>query len=254
MCNKRNKPITSNRKLKFLILTTLCFLMYLPSTATAYSTSFDFGPVALGATSTTTVTIHNEGNDAVEVTGVGFVAQRCPYFSIVFLTESKQIPAGEALQIDVNYSPSAVGECSNELRIWTDDSPVPHTVALSGTGVETRASVEDKIQEIFEYLDTHIKGKGPGKSAENRFNALRNMIEAAAVHIKNGQTEAALHKLSAIYNKVDGFSKPMDFIDERPAYRMYSSNTLAGLIKDLMTLLESDATWTGKRAKSKETS
>ena len=254
MCNKINKPIISNRMLKFLILTMLCFLMCLPSTATAYSTSFDFGPVAVGATSTTTVTIYNEGKEEVEVTGIGFAAERCPYFSFVFRTESRRIPAGETLQIDVNYSPSAAGECSNQIRIWTDDSPVPHTVDLSGTGMAARASVEDKVQQILEYLDTHMKGKGSGKSAENRFNALRNMIETAAEHIKNGQTQAALHKLSAIYKKVDGFSKPMDFIDEGPAYRMYSSNTLAGLIKDLMTLLESDAIRTGKRAQSKETS
>jgi len=102
-----------------------------------------------------------------------------------------------------------------------------------------------------------MKSKGPGSSAENRFNALRKMIQAAARHIKNGQTEVAWHKLSEIYKKADGFSKPMDFIDEGPTQgptkRIYSTKTLAGLIEDLMTLLESDAIKTGRLAKSKAT-
>jgi hypothetical protein len=252
MCNKKNKPILSNRIRIFLGIISFCFLMYLQPAADAYSTSFDFGPVAVGATSTTTVTVYNEEAEAVEVTGIAFAPEGCSYFSVVLRNDSMLIPGGGTLGIDVNFSPNEVGECSNLLRIWAG-SPIPHTVAFSGTGVVNRTLLEDKIQEILKYLDTHMKGKGPGNSAENRLNALRNMIEASAVLIKNGQNEAAWHKLSEIYQQADDFSDSMDFIDEGSTERIYSENTLAGLIKDLMTLLESDLIKTKKLARSKAT-
>ena len=252
MCNKIKKITISNRMLKLLALMNLCFLMHIPTTADAYSTSFDFGAVAIGATRTTTVSIHNEESDAIMVTGLSFSANGCSDFSIARLPELLLIPDGNSLEIDVNYSPSAVGECSNVLRIWAG-SPVPHTVAFSGTGVMSRALLEDKIHEILAYVDTHLKGAGPGNSADHRFNALRNSIELTAALIKNGQTEAARHKLSEIYKKADGLSTPMDFIDAGSTQGLSSTNTLAGLIKDLMTLLESDVIKREKLAESKAT-
>lgn len=230
----------------------LFFLMHIPFAADAYSTSFDFGAVAIGATSTTTVSIYNEESDPVVVTGIGFSATGCSDFSIALLSELMLIPAGEDLEIDVNYSPSAVGECSNILQIWTG-SPFPHTVAFSGSGVMSQAPLEVKIEEILAYFDAHMKGAGPGNSADNRFNAMRNSIELTAALIKNGQSEAAWHKLSEISKNADGFSKPMDFTEEGSAQRLYSTNTLTELIKDLMTLLEADVVKTGKRAESKAT-
>lgn len=254
MCNKTNKSNLQIRMLKFLILANMFLFVYLPSTATAYSTSFDFGPVAVGTVSTTTVTLHNEEKDPVAVTRTDFLNDGCSDFSFVYRSELKLIPAGGTLEIDVSFSPSAAIECSNVLGIWTG-SPFAHTVALSGTGVQPRASAEDKIQEILDYLDAHLKGKGPGKSAENRFNTLHSMLETAAVLIKNGQTEAALNKLSAIYDKADDFAKPVDFIDEgSTTARIYSSNTLAQLIQELMILLESEAVRTAKGSASKQTS
>jgi hypothetical protein len=252
MCNKLIKPIISNRTLKVLALMNLCFLIYLPTTANAYSTVFDFGPVAVGTTRSTAVTIANQENDAVAVTGISFLPDGCSDFSIISRPELMLIPAGEALEIGVNFSPSAVGDCQNVLRIWTD-SPIPHTVAFSGTGVVTRKLLEDKIQEILAYVDIHMTGEGAGNSAENRLNALHHMIEAAAVQIKNDQPGAAWHKLSEIYKKADGFSQPTDFVNEGMTNRLYSTNTLSGLIKDLMTLLASGAIQTEKPAGSRAT-
>ena len=253
MSDKTNKPIVS-RKLKFLVLMKLCFLFYLQSTAAAYSTSFDFGPVAISTTSTTTVTIRNEEEHPVTVTGAAFLPDGCSYFSVVLPTESIPIPVGETQGIAVNYSPLAEVECSNLLRIWTDSSPIPSMVAFSGIGIATPANPEDKIQEILNFLDSHMKGIGSGKSADNRFNALRNMIETAAVQIKKGQTEAAWQKLSEVYKKVDGISRPKDFAGERSVARTdevsirdaYATDTLAGMIKNLMTLLKADAMKTGR--------
>jgi len=246
---------------KWLVLTSFCFLTYLQANAAAYSTSFAFGQVAVGSTGITTVTIHNEESVPVTVTGVGFLPYGCPDFSVVSETESIPIPEGQSLEIDVNYSPLNVGDCSNLLRIWTDYSPIPNTVAFSGSGVAASDNPEDKIQEILKFLDTHMKGMGSGKSAENRFNALRNMIETAAVQIKKGQTEAAWLKLSEIYKKVDGISRPKDFVyersttgtDELSLRGAYTSDTLAELIQNLMVLLKSETVKTGKVIGSKST-
>jgi len=253
MSDKANKPIVS-KMLKFLVLMKLCFLIYLHSTAAAYSTGFDFGPVEIGTTSTTTVTIRNDEAYPVKFTGAAFLPDGCSYFSVASPTESIPIPGGQALGIDVNYSPLADGECSNLLRIWTDSSPIPSTVAFSGIGVATPANPEDKIKEILNFLDSHMKGMGSGKSADNRFNALRNMIETASVQIKKGQTEAAWQKLSEVYKKVDGISRPKDFAGERSVARTdevsikdaYATDTLAGMIQNLMALLKTDAMKTGR--------
>lgn len=249
-----NKQAVSNRMLKFLVLAILCFLIYLPHTAAAYSTSFDFGEVAVGTTAITTVTIRNEEAVTVTVTGAGFLPYGCFDFSIVSRTESIPIPAGQSLGIDVNYSPLDVGDCSNLLRIWTDFSPIPNTVAFSGSAIAKPDNPEDKIKEILNFLDTHMRGMGSGKSAENRFNALHNMIEIAAVQIKKGQTEAAWQKLSEIYKKLDGISRPKDFIgegstlgkDEASIRGAYATDTLAELIQNLMALLKSGTIKTGK--------
>jgi len=234
------------RMIKLFAIGSLCLLLNAQAAPAAYSTSFDFGSVGVGDTSTTTVTIYNTSNDAVEVKNFAFMSDGCPDFSIISLIQSMQIPAGGNLAIDVGYTPSAVGECSNELRVWTD-SPIPNTVAFSGRGVANQTLLADKIQEILAVMDSFAKGNGPGQSADNRLNAIRHMIQTVAGLIEDGQNQAAYNKLSAIYQKMDGIAKPKDFIQGGSAQRIYSTNTLAGLIQELMTLLKSDTTRTGKK-------
>jgi hypothetical protein len=252
MYNKIRKAMISNRIIKGFALVQLCFLLYIKLAAAAYSTSFDFGNIAVDTTSVTTVTIYNQDSHAVEVTGLAFISGGCSDFSVISQKEPGQIPAGGNLEIDVGYTPSAVGECSGILRIWTD-SPIPSTVAFTGTGVVTRAILTNKMIEILAYLDKMMTGNGPGKSVNNRLLTIRNMVKTATLQIESGQTEAAYNKLSVIYKKVDGFSKPMDFINEGSSRGLHSKNTLSELIKDLMTLLKSDLKKTGKRVEFKST-
>jgi hypothetical protein len=76
--------------------------------------------------------------------------------------------------------------------------------------------------------DGSLVGEGPGKSAENRLNALRNMLEAAGALIDAGAYEAASNQLMAAYGKTDGDPKPPDFVSGPAA------SELAIMVLDLM--------------------
>lgn len=247
MFSKTGNPISLNRISLFLAIGALFLLFGVLSTAIAYAASFDFAKVEMGSTRTTNVTIYNYENDEVTITSISFSSNGCPDFSVLSQPESMQIPAGGSLEIVVQYTPSAEGACSNVLRIWAD-SPIPNTVAFSGIGIAPKISAAAKIQEIFEYLDMFAKGAGRGKSAGNRITAIRNMLKAVAVQIHTGQTGAAYHKLSAIYKKVDGVSRPIDFLQthETKIKSRNSTKTLAEMIKDLMAILRSDTREAGK--------
>jgi hypothetical protein len=79
------------------------------------------------------------------------------------------------------------------------------------------APVIPTMQEILLFFDTMVangtlKGDGPGKSADNRLKALRNMLQAAANLIAAGNMEAAYQQLYDAYRKADGDPHIPDFI------------------------------------------
>lgn len=73
------------------------------------------------------------------------------------------------------------------------------------------------IAEVLAFFDTSVAdgtlvGNGPGRSADGRRGALRNMIEAAGDFIEEGLYEEACEQLGAAYRKCDGDPRPPDFI------------------------------------------
>lgn len=109
-------------------------------------------------------------------------------------------------------------------------------VYLAGEGVCAENPPEQQIQEILAFFDTSItrgtlSGDGPGKSADNRINALRNTLEAAGDLIANGDMDGDYWRLYDAYLKKDGQSKPPDFV-KGPA-----AAELARLIQGLMDSL-----------------
>ena len=76
---------------------------------------------------------------------------------------------------------------------------------------------EDPIEEILEFVEESVEdgtltGEGPGKSADNRLNALINMLEEAQSLIEAGLYEEACGQLWSAYRKCDGESQPPDFV------------------------------------------
>jgi hypothetical protein len=91
----------------------------------------------------------------------------------------------------------------------------------------------DKILEFFDdsVADGSLTGSGPGKSANGRLNALRNMLEMAAEFIFVGDIEDACGQLEACLKKCDGEPKPPEFVGGP------SASDLMMMIEDLMSHL-----------------
>ncbi|MDB4303401.1 hypothetical protein N9934_01240 [Desulfosarcina sp.] len=76
---------------------------------------------------------------------------------------------------------------------------------------------EPTIDAILDFFDESVEdgileGDGPGKSANGRLNALRNMLEMAGDLIGVNDYEGACGQLAAALKKCDGESRPPDFV------------------------------------------
>ncbi len=138
----------------------------------------------------------------------------------------------------VTFSPTELGYASDILLIG-NDSPGEEIseVSLSGVGVDSEPPPDELIQEILDFIDDSVaagdlSGTGSGNSAENRLNALKNMIEAAGDLIEDGYYEQAYDQLESAYKKCGGESPPPDFVVGD------ATGGLAGLILSLMDIVE----------------
>lgn len=98
---------------------------------------------------------------------------------------------------------------------------------------------EPTINSVLTFFDQSvanglIAGEGPGKSADNRLNAFRNMLETAADLINVGDYEGACQQLASCYKKCDGMPKPPDFLSGDSD----TLNELSSMITELMESLE----------------
>lgn len=78
-------------------------------------------------------------------------------------------------------------------------------------------SIGTPIEETLLFIalsveDGSLVGDGPSDSAENRLNALINMLEVASDLIEEGLYEEACEQLLAAYGKCDGDPRPPDFV------------------------------------------
>ena len=86
----------------------------------------DFGPVNVGSTASTSVTLTAASNVTVSA-----VTAPAP-FAVTAPTLPVSLTAGQTLSLPVTYSPTAVGATIGALTVTTDSIPV--TVNLNGTG------------------------------------------------------------------------------------------------------------------------
>ena len=215
------------------------------SEAAISSTEFVFGEVELGSSKTTFVSISNPDSPSVTLSGLVFTKTSCSDFSVQSLPESMVIPSNGTISVEIGYSPSTVGVCSDILRIYSG-SPFPDQVSFSGNGIEsaslrpkptnTAQPFLERIEDIMAFMDAcskdgSLEGYGHGNSAKNRLKAIRKMLVITAHHLENGYYEDAQNKLMEIYKKADGKSKPMDFVTGAKAPELGSM--LQDLIADL---------------------
>ena len=92
--------------------------------------SLDFGDVAVGSSSTQTVTLTNSGDASVtisqaDLTGTGFSVNS------ILLT----LAAGQTTTFDVTFAPATSGSASGSLSLISDAANSPTTLSLAGNGV-----------------------------------------------------------------------------------------------------------------------
>jgi hypothetical protein len=198
--------------------------------------TYDFGDIEEGSSSTAIVTVSNVGCAALTVNDIIFPTGSSSDFSITSVpTTPVVIPPEGTADIEITYTPSVIGITSTVLNIISDDPDEGLVeVELSGTGVEVELPPLEQIQNMLDFFDASVSegtlvGHGPGRSAEGRRYALRNMIIAAGDLIREGATENACEQLLDIYNRMDGLPKPPDFVSGEAA------STLADMILDLRT-------------------
>jgi hypothetical protein len=202
---------------------------FMPNTSQAAisSTGYDFEEVEIGSSETTMVTITNLEDTDTVITGIVFANTTCSDFSILHTPGNLAIPAKGILEVEIDYTPSSIGTCSDTLRIY-NGTPFPSMVTFVGTGVEPEETKLDPFYVRKQSLEqiAHIKtffkeslddrtlvGTGKDKwTAKNRARSFNKMLTIAAHMIENENIEAARNKLCAMYKKTDGKPNPNDFV------------------------------------------
>lgn len=191
----------------------------------------DFGDVQVGAATTAIITVSNINGHELEIYSVAL--QGSGAFSITMFPDSIVSP-GMTTGVEVTFTPSAVGYVSAVLEIESNDmgSPIV-SVSLAGMGVADEPPPSATVADILAFFDASVAdgtlvGNGPGKSADGRKRALRNIIEAAGDLIEDGAIEDACRQLQDAYNRCDSLARPPDFVSG-PA-----SSELAAMILDLL--------------------
>ncbi len=147
----------------------------------------------------------------------------------------------------INFNPTGGGvtidnEGNFDGRAWGENIGWIHFQNLSipykvQTAWSAEVPPEEQIVQVLEFFDDSVGnetlvGKGPGKSAENRLNALRNMLEEAQALILAGDIDGACKQLTAAYKKCDGAPRPPDLVSGEAA------SELAAYIQGLITSLD----------------
>ena len=194
----------------------------------------DFGEVELNSSVSTGVTVTNDWYGTLLLNNIYMTSGNSLDFTYALPPLfNGEISPNTSIEIQVTYSPSALGTAAAVLVIdWLNGEAGQDSVNLEGVGVE--ASGEPvTIAKILDFFDASVAdgklfGCGPGKSADGRLKALRNMIEAAGDLIAAGDYEVACQQLQDAYDRCDGEFPPPDFVEGDAA------DDLATMILELM--------------------
>ncbi len=194
--------------------------------------SHDFGNVQWGQSSTAIFTITNVGSGKLTIDDIYL-----DVFEAFSITSDPSLPgellSNESTEVEITFSPYSLQLYTDVLYIGSNDPDNPSKVIpLSGTGV-INDTFSEQVSIIIDYIEDSIEdgtleGVGPGRSANNKVNALINMIKSAGDLLESGQMTEGCQQLADIYLKVDGVSPPPDFVTGE------AREGLADLIEGLM--------------------
>ncbi len=95
--------------------------------------SLSFGNVNLGTGAALSATVTNTGNASVTISGVSVSGAG---FSVSGIWTGQIIAAGQSATLAVQFAPASAGSVSGSVKIASDASNSPATIALSGAGVQ----------------------------------------------------------------------------------------------------------------------
>ena len=200
--------------------------------------NFNFGNVEVGSTSSTIVTICNEGDVDLTVTSLSLQSGANYAFSSASGFPAV-IPPGVTVDVMVTFTPMGEGAVADVLEINSDDPDESLvSVTLNGTGVAITDPPSQQIADIIMVIEDgiitgNITPEGPGNSGPGRLGALINMIGAADDLITDGLIAEACQQLLDAFKRTDGLSgrgNPPDFI----------SGADAALVAELIQGLRTD--------------
>lgn len=240
----------SLKQLLVIYITVITVTILIPniSKAAISSAGYDFENVEVGSSETTIVNITNLGETETEISGIIFANTTCSDFSVVRTPDNLIIPVKGFIEVEIGYTPSSIGTCSDTLSIY-NGTPFPSMVTIVGAGIEPAVTNLDPFDPkkqslkqmaqiksfINESLDNStLEGTGKGKqTAQNRVRSFYKMLVLTTHMIENGNIESARNKLTTIYKKTDGKPNPVDFVTGDAA------GDLAKLIHNLILSLNS---------------
>jgi hypothetical protein len=178
--------------------------------------SHDFGDVEIGTSSTVVITISNLGNGDLNVSGIAletdFAITSVPPASIV-------VEPNETKDVEITYTPSALGYNSAVLKITSDDPDEPVVeVALGAVGIEIPLPPLEQIANILAFFDESVEQgtlQGCGVwpcMAKMRLKAFRHMIKATSDLIDGEWYGLACLQLKRILLRCDDEPWPPDFV------------------------------------------
>jgi hypothetical protein len=145
---------------------------------------YDFGEVEIGSTETTTVNITNMGGSPVTIS-IKFDNTDCSDFSAVSEPEFDILPDG-TLQVEVGFTPSKIGTCSDTLRIY--DGPFFYLKTLTGTGVESVSDQPEPINISRSYLNQKVTICHTPPGNPSKAKTLSIGVESVDAHLAHGDT------------------------------------------------------------------
>lgn len=176
----------------------------------------EFGQVELGEAATDIVTVSNLGDGILTLYGVELSAT--PGFTLEPLSLPLHIATNATTDLVLTFAPAAEAPYVAELTLLSNDGDETYVaVAVQGEGVVTAVPPGEQIADILAFIELSVNagtlaGHGPGKSADKRLGALKNMIEAAGEDIVLGEFAKACGQLRSAYRRTDGLSPPPDFV------------------------------------------
>ncbi len=188
----------------------------LPANIDVSPLSHDFGDVELGTSRTVIVTISNVGLGNLTISGItletDFAITSVPPASII-------VGPNETKDVEITYTPSALGYNSAVLKITSDDPDEPVVeVTLGAVGIEIPLPPSEQIANILAFFDESVAQgtlQGCGRwpcMANMRLKAFRHMIKAAGDLIDGEWYGLACLQLRRILLRCDEKPWPPDFV------------------------------------------